>query len=81
MPNRATVTVTAEQLPPEMREKLRAVPGTRYRMTVEEIQETDDEKFAALRAHVARGLADLDAGRAHDHDDVFGELKASYPPI
>lgn len=79
MPIRATETVPAEHLPPEFRTKLRPIPGTRYRVTAEQIEETDAEKLEALRADIARGLADVRAGRVHSHDDVFSTLKAQYP--
>lgn len=33
-------------------------------------------KLAALDAMVAEGLADIDAGRVHDAEEVFDELEA-----
>jgi antitoxin ParD1/3/4 len=33
-------------------------------------------KLAALDAMVAEGLADIDAGRVHDAEDVFDELES-----
>lgn len=79
MPERATATIPAEHLPPEMRAKLRPIPGTRYEVTAVQVEDSDTEKLAALRAHIARGLADINTGRVHTHDDVFAELKARYP--
>ena len=35
-------------------------------------------KLAALNAAIARGIADADAGRVTDIDDVFDELEARY---
>ena len=40
--------------------------------------EEREKALAALDAALERGLADADAGRVHDADDVFGKLKARY---
>jgi antitoxin ParD1/3/4 len=40
--------------------------------------EEREKALAALDAALERGLADADAGRIHDADDVFGKLKARY---
>jgi len=41
------------------------------------IQERE-ARLAALDASIARGLADADAGRMHDIDDVAASLNARY---
>ncbi|MDF1601015.1 type II toxin-antitoxin system ParD family antitoxin [Mesorhizobium sp. YIM 152430] len=38
--------------------------------------EEREAKLAVLDAMVAEGLADIDAGRVHDAEDVFDELEA-----
>jgi|AGTN01.3.fsa_nt_gi hypothetical protein len=83
MRDRATATMPAEELPKDVRARLRArpIPGQPFTVTAEPAEETDAEKLAALQAHVARGLADADAGRVFSHDEVFGELKARYPEV
>lgn len=76
MPNRATVTILANHLPEEARAALpeRPIPGTRYRVTVEEIEETDDEKLAALRAHIQASIDD--PRPSIPGDVVFAEARA-----
>ncbi|MDR2880278.1 MAG: type II toxin-antitoxin system ParD family antitoxin [Azoarcus sp.] len=37
-----------------------------------------ETRLTALDASIMRGLADADAGRTHDADDVFNELRARY---
>jgi antitoxin ParD1/3/4 len=37
-----------------------------------------EQKLAALDASIARGLADVDAGRLIPAKDVFAQLKAKY---
>jgi antitoxin ParD1/3/4 len=40
--------------------------------------EEREKTLAALDAALERGLADADADRVHDADEVFGRLKARY---
>jgi antitoxin ParD1/3/4 len=40
------------------------------------LMEERERRFATLDAAIARGLADIEAGRVHDADDVFNELEA-----
>ena len=40
--------------------------------------EEREKALAALNASLERGLADADAGRVHDADEVFAELKSRY---
>ena len=40
--------------------------------------EEREKTLAALDAALERGHADADAGRVHDADEVFSELKARY---
>lgn len=81
MSDKVTVTVRAEELPKSLAAGLivRPIPGTLYRVTAEPVEETEAEKLASLRAHVMRGLADAEAGRLSDEDEVFAELQAKYP--
>jgi predicted transcriptional regulator len=81
MPERTTATAPAGASPMEIRAGLHArpLPGTRYRMTVEPVEETDAGKAAALREHVMRGLAEADAGELVDEDAVFTDLQKKYP--
>lgn len=37
-----------------------------------------EKRLAVLDASLLRGVADADAGRVHDADDVFAEMKARY---
>ncbi|ESQ78252.1 type II toxin-antitoxin system ParD family antitoxin [Asticcacaulis sp. YBE204] len=41
------------------------------------IIEEREKRLAALDAAIARGIADADAGRVHDADDVLREVTAS----
>ena len=43
--------------------------------------EEREKALAALDAALERGLADADAGRVHDADEVFAELKARYAAL
>jgi antitoxin ParD1/3/4 len=40
------------------------------------LMEEREKRLAALDAGIERGIADADAGRVHDLDDVFDELEA-----
>ncbi len=40
--------------------------------------EERERRLAAADAAIARGLADIKAGRMHDADPVFDELEARY---
>ncbi len=40
------------------------------------LMEDRDRKLTALDAAIARGMADIEAGRVHAAEDVFAELKA-----
>lgn len=74
-----TVIVTAADLPDALANTLPGgrVPGMRYRLTVEEL--TQDARLAALREHVAIGIAQADAGQLVDEVEAFGELQKKYP--
>ena len=37
-----------------------------------------EARLAALDASIMRGIADADAGRTHDAEDVFSELRERY---
>jgi antitoxin ParD1/3/4 len=37
-----------------------------------------ETRLAALDASIMRGIADADAGRTHDAEDVFNELRQRY---
>lgn len=55
----------------------RPLDGARYRITVEEVAD-DAAKLAALRADIAEGLADIEAGRveAFDLAQFLAEMSA-----
>lgn len=74
MPERMTGTIIAEHLPPEFRAKIPPVPGRRYRVTVEEIEETDEERLAELRAHIQAAIDD--PRPSIPGDVVFAEARA-----
>lgn len=40
-----------------------------------------ETRLAALDASIARGLADADAGRVHDVDDIAAKLDAKYAAL
>lgn len=82
MSERFTATVQAEALSSELTAALsmRPVRGSRYRVTVEEVEETDDEKRAALRAAIHKGRDDIAAGRFIDGKAAFAELAGKYFP-
>ena len=42
------------------------------------LMEERDRRLASLDASIARGLADIEAGRVSDADAVFDELEARY---
>ncbi len=41
------------------------------------LMEARERRFALLDTALARGLADIDAGRVHDADSVFNDLDAA----
>lgn len=42
------------------------------------LMEDREQRLAALDAAIERGMADIGAGRVHDAEDVFVELKDRY---
>jgi antitoxin ParD1/3/4 len=42
------------------------------------LMEERERRLASLDASIERGMADINAGRVHDAEDVFKELKARY---
>ena len=40
------------------------------------LMEERERRLARLDDSIARGIADIEAGRVHDPDDVFNELEA-----
>ncbi|HYD66966.1 hypothetical protein [Azospirillum sp.] len=82
MPTKVTAIVRAEDLPKAVAAQFpeRPIPGTRYRLIAEPVEETDEEKLAALRADIQEGLDQLAAGFGIDGDEVFAMLEAKYPP-
>lgn len=42
------------------------------------LMEEQERKLAPLDAAIERGRADIEAGRIHDAEEVFAELKARY---
>lgn len=74
-----TATVTANHIPPEFANQLpggRPIPGTRYRMTLEEQDET--EKLATLRADLQEARDQIAAGLGMDGETVLARLRAKY---
>lgn len=72
-----TANVPANHLPPELSRQFpggRPIPGTRYRVTVEEMDEA--EKLATLRADLQAARDEMRAGLGIDAADVFAELRA-----
>ncbi len=82
MPDRVTGTVQAEDIPRELAAALAMHPirGARYRITLEEVEATDEEKLATLRAAVAKGRAEFAAGLGIDGEAMFAELRAEFFP-
>lgn len=75
-----TVEVPASELPVAVASKLpggKPLHGARYRITIEEVID-DAAKLAALRADIAEGIADIDAGRVEvfDVDEFLAEMHA-----
>ncbi|MDO8605454.1 MAG: hypothetical protein Q7R40_02855 [Phaeospirillum sp.] len=82
MSERFTATVQADALSHELAAalSLRPIRGARYRVTVEEVEESDEEKRAALRAAIQRGRDDIAAGRVIDGETAFAQLAAKHFP-
>jgi hypothetical protein len=82
MSERFTATVQAEILSHELASALsmRPVRGSRYRVTVEEVEETDEEKRAALRAAIQKGRDEIAAGHYLDGEAAFAELAVKHFP-
>lgn len=75
-----TAEVPASHIPPELASQFpggRPIPGTRYRVTVEELD--DEAKLAALRADLQAGRDELRAGLGVDGETVIARLRAKYP--
>ncbi|HYH20225.1 MAG TPA: hypothetical protein VD995_16570 [Azospirillum sp.] len=81
MPAKMTATVRGEEIPRSLAVRLpeHPIPGMRYRMTLEPVEETDEEKLASLRADLQEGRDAIRAGRVVPADTVFARLLAQYP--
>lgn len=82
MSERFSATIPAESVPPELAATLSMHPirGSRYRVTLEEVEETDEEKRAALRAAIQRGRDEIAAGQVIEGEAMFAELRAEFFP-
>lgn len=71
---------SGSELPEDIIARLpeRPAADARFIVTVETAL-TDDEELDALRQAIREGLDDIAAGRVHDGEEVFAELKARYP--
>lgn len=78
----ASLLIQAEKLPKEFAEVLtvRPIQGSRFRVTVEELEESDEEKLTALRAAIQEGCDDIAAGRVLDGDTAFAKLRDKHFP-
>lgn len=75
-----TADVPASHIPPELAHQFpggRPIPGTRYRVTVEE--QDDQAKLATLRADFQEARDQLKAGLGMDGETVLAKLRAKYP--
>ena len=83
MVERYTATVRAEALSPELIAAAlprHPIAGTRYRVTLEEVEETDDERRESLRDVLLQRRADVAAGNVVDGkaalDKIYSEVFA-----
>jgi predicted transcriptional regulator len=76
-----TVELLGSELPEQVLARLPEPPpaDARFTVTVESAQ-SEEEKFEWLRQAIDEGLADLEAGRVYDGDEVFKSLKARFFP-
>ncbi|MBF0356550.1 MAG: hypothetical protein HQL43_15060 [Alphaproteobacteria bacterium] len=74
----ASVMIEADKLPKEFASVLRERPvrGSHLRITVEELEESDEQKLATLRAAIQKGRDEFSAGLAIDGETMFAELEA-----
>lgn len=82
MAEKVSATIRAEELPESLVTKLggRPSPGTRFRVTAEAVDETDEEKLESLRADLREGRQAIEEGRVVDAETVFSRLLSKYPP-
>jgi predicted transcriptional regulator len=74
------IELSGSELPDSIVARLpeRPAADARFIVTVESAQ-SEEEQLAALRRDIEEGLADIEAGRVYDAEEVFAELKARYP--
>ncbi|QCG98420.1 hypothetical protein E6C67_32705 [Azospirillum sp. TSA2s] len=79
-PSRVTATIQAEELPRAITAALpfRPPAGTRFRVTIEPVEESEEERRQSLQDDIAAGLEDADAGRTTDSERLFERLIAKY---
>lgn len=79
-PSKVTATIPAEELPRAITAALPVRPpaGTRFRVTIEPADESEEERRQSLMDDVAVGLEDADAGRTTDGEMLFERLIAKY---
>ena len=79
-PEPFSVELAASELPESLVARFRERPAANERFTVTVEQKlTEAEKLDVLRRDIAEGLADLDAGKISDADEVFHRLDALFP--
>jgi hypothetical protein len=80
MPQRATVTVRADALPPEYAALIRPrpLPSDMVEVTLAVKEPTPEQWLANARAGIDKGRAEIDAGLGIDGDAVFAELKQAF---
>lgn len=78
--SKVTATIPAEELPRAGAAALPVRPpaGTRFRVTVEAVDESEEERRQSLKNDVAVGLEDADAGRTTDGEMLFDRLIDKY---
>ena len=82
MAEQFTATVAGEVLTAELAAALSLQPrrNARYRIVVEEIEQSDEEKRHSLRVAIQRGRDDVAAGRKLTGQEAFNSLKAKHFP-
>jgi predicted transcriptional regulator len=78
----ASVEMQAETLAQEFATlvKRQSLHARRYRVTLEEVEESDAEKLALLKADIAAGLKEADEGRCVDGETALRALHAKHFP-
>lgn len=75
------IEVSASELPESVIARFPERPSATARLVIMVGPDEHEEEYLLLKADIEKGLADLDAGRSSDAEEVFARLEKEFPPV